>query len=495
MKNIMIQLNSTEKQQHKKLFVIWGITFLVLFPLLIVLGLLMRIKQGEMADISMSKFYSYMTLHGLGMAGVLFSIAIASLSYLIGTRYARLNLKIGYFVFIFIVIGVVGLSIGTLIGEFGAGWYMLYPLPFKGGYWTEWSVGVSFFSILILGVAWLIQCLHILYAIARQYGGFKNILGWQYFSKEAPKEELPSVILISTVSVLASIFAVLAGAVMVILFLLQFFEPSLEFDPLVMKNIIFFFGHTIVNATMYIGVAWLYALLPEFTGRDWKVSKLVVIAWNATFFFILFAYFHHMYMDFAQPLTFQYLGQMASYLSSIPATAVTMFGVIGQFYRSKVKWTFVPVMFLLGVAGWAIGGFAAVVDSTIAINKVFHNTLWVPAHFHTYMLMGIVLIILAFLYYISANEKPENDIKPGLGFWLFVGGSYGFIIMFYLGGLKSIPRRFSDYAGIDTKVIHETGALLAQISVVFICILLIGLLGMYASLFKRLLKSLKISAA
>lgn len=487
----MIQINTAEKQQHKKLFVIWGITFLILFPFLITLGLLMRIKQGEIVDISMSKFYSFMTLHGLGMAGVLFSIALASLFYLLGTRYTNLNVRLGYYVFYGVVIGVVGLVIGTLIGEFGAGWYMLYPLPFKGAYWTDWSLGVTFFSILILGISWLILCLHILFAVAKQYCGFSNIMGWQYFSKTEPKEDLPAIILITTVSVLASVFAVLAGAVMDLLFILQYFEPSLSLDPLMMKNIIFFFGHTIVNATMYIGIAWLYAILPEFTHRDWKVTKLVVIAWNATFFFILFAYFHHLYMDFVQPLTLQYLGQFASYFSSIPATAVTMFGVIGQFYRSKVRWSIVPTMFLLGVAGWAIGGFAAVVDSTIAINKALHNTLWVPAHFHTYMLMGIVLIIFAFLYYFSTGENTENDIKPGWDFKLFITGSYGFLLMFYFGGLYSIPRRFSDYAGVNTQSVHETGTLLAKIAVVFIVLLLIGLLSMYGGLIKRLLSNQK----
>ncbi len=487
----MIQVDIAEKQQHKKLFVTWSITFLILFPVLITLGFLMRAKQGQLIDISMNKFYSFMTLHGLGMAGVLFSIAIASLYYLIGTRYARLSIKTGYFAYYFIVIGVEGLVIGTLIGEFGAGWYMLYPLPFKGAYWTEWSIGMSFFSILILGVAWLIQCLHILIELSRNYGGFKNMIGWQYFSKNSPVKELPSIVLISTISLLASVFAVLAGAVMDILFLMQYFEPSLELDPLMMKNIIFFFGHTIVNATMYLGIAWLYALLPEFTKRDWKVTKLVVIAWNCTFFFILFAYFHHLYMDFVQPMSLQYIGQFASYFSSIPATAVTMFGVIGQFYRSKTRWSMVPTMFLLGVAGWAIGGFAAVVDSTITINKVLHNTLWVPAHFHTYMLMGIVLIIFAFLYYISANENTDNDIKPGLSFWVFMGGSYGFLLMFYLGGLYSIPRRFSDYAGIDTSAVRETGTTLAQIAAFSVLILLIALLSMYVKLIKRLFHSLK----
>lgn len=485
----MIQITPLEKKQQKKLVTIWSITFLTLFPILITLGLLMRLNQGEEINLKANTFYALMTLHGLGMAGVLFSIAFAALWYLISTRYARLLVGVGYFVYFLILIGVVALTIATLIGKFGPGWYLLYPLPFIGTSWKPWSTGLSIISIIILGIAWLIGMLHLLYALAKAYGGITHLLGWQYLGKKEVQQDLPPIVLISTISLVPGVMAFLAGAVMLILYLLQYFEPSLTFDPLLLKNLTFFFGHTLVNITLYCGVGWVYALLPEFTGREWKTNKVVVYSWNATFFFILFAYFHHLYMDFVQPMPLHYAGQIASYLSAIPATAITMFGVIAQLYHSKIKWSVIPLMFLLGTAGWAIGGFAAVVDSTIAINKVLHNTLWVPAHFHTYMLMGIVLFIFAFLFYISSENKGySTDIKTKLGFWIFVIGAYGFLTMFYLGGLNSVPRRYSDYKGIPIQSTHQTGVLLSQIAVVFIIVLLAGLLLMYISLFSKLLK-------
>lgn len=231
-------------------------------------------------------------------------------------------------------------------------------------------------------------------------------------------------------------------------------------------------------------------LLPEFTGREWKTNKLLVYAWNATFFFILFAYFHHLYMDFVQPLPFQYVGQILSYLSAIPATVVTMFGVISQLYHSKIKWSIIPLMILLGMAGWAIGGFAAVVNSTIAINSILHNTLWVPAHFHTYTLMGIALFIFAFIFYLFSEKSIGSGEKlEKTGFWLFVSGSYGFLLMFYLGGLQSIPRSYARYAGLYVNDMHTTAVHLAQISSLFIILLLIGLFMMYFSLGVKLFKA------
>ena len=486
----MIALSLNEKKQQKKLAAVWGMTFIIAFPLLITLGLLMRLGQGELINTAPNDFYVYMTLHGLGMIGVLFSIAFSGLWYLLSTRYIKLNIKMGYFIFITILISIVGLVIGTLIGKFGPGWYMLYPLPFSNaGSWSAWSILVSSISLLVLGLAWIIGIFHVLSVMAKEYGGYANILGWQYLKKEKPKRELPPVIMITAIALIPNILAVIAAAILIIMFIMQVFEPSLAFDALTMKNLVMFYGHTIANCTMYMAVGWVYLLLPEFTGRKIAVNKVLVLSWNATFFFITLAFFHHMYMDFVQPLPFQYLAQVVSYASAVPATAITMFTVISQLYHSRVKWGVVPLMFLIGIAGWAIGGFSAVVDSTIAFNTVLHNTLWVPAHFHTYMLMGVVPFIFGYLYYIfSSKNNLDGGKLTKFGFWIFAIGAYGFLILFYLGGLNSIPRRYSSYSAVQIDHISSFGALLAVIAVWFISLLSVGLLIMYFTLFVRMFK-------
>lgn len=485
----MITIDPIEVKKHKGLAITWGVTFLIVFPLLITLGLLMRMNQGNMIQLSPMSFYAIMTLHGLGMAGTLFSLALSALWYLNGTRYVKLNLRIGYIVYGAILIGLAGLTIGTLIGKFGPGWYMLYPLPFVGATWAHWSIGVAVVSLIILGLAWLLGILHLLYALAKEYGGFGNLLGFQYFSRKKREKELPPLVMITAVSLIPGVLGFLIGAALLIMYLMQFFEPALSFNVLLLKNMVMFFGHIIVNITMYCAVGWVYALLPEFTGREWKTDKVLVASWDATLLFITFAYFHHLYMDFAQPSSLQYLGQIISYFSAIPATAITMFGVIAQLYHSKIKWGIVPLLFLFGMAGWAIGGFAAVVDSTININIIMHNTLWVPAHFHTYLLMGVVLFIFGFLFYLFSGEEDRSADKVAkAGFWTFLAGGYGFVVMFYLGGMNSVPRRFSSYSGIQINSTSAIGALLARIAVLFIILLLIGLLIMYVSLFIKLIK-------
>lgn len=482
----MIQIEEKEIKKHKRLILVWSITLLVLFPAFIVLGMLMRLHQGEWAHFGPNTFYAIMTMHGLGMAGILFSFSAAGLTYLIGKKYAHINVKFSYFIYALFVAGMLLLAYGTLMRGFAAGWYLLYPLPFLGrGAWQASATFISIIALLILGVSWLLQSVQVVYAIAKEYGGLSKIFAFQYLKKEKPKKELPPIVLISSVSLIPGILSYIAAAVMLIMYLMQNLNPALSFDPLLMKNLTFFFGHMIVNITLYCGIGWVYTLLPKYTGREWKLTKVTVIAWLATFIFIIFAYFHHLYMDFAQGNGFQYAGQVASYLSAVPATAVSMFGVIAQLYRSKVKWTVVPLSFLFGCMGWAIGGFAAVVDSTIAMNRVLHDTLWVPAHFHTYLLMGAVLFIFGFLFYLASERRGYVDVKPRFGFWAYVIGSYGFLLMFYLGGMDSVPRRFANYKSLIGTT-HMEGMHLAQIAVIFICLLLLGLLFMYFRIFKGL---------
>lgn len=485
----MGHLKSVEIKNQRRLIVTWSITFLVLFPFLIFLGFLLRIGQGEMTKLLLKNFYSLMTFHGIGMVTLLFSFSLAILWYLISTRFAKLNLLVGYFLYATLLIAMVGLTIGILIGKFGTGWHMLYPLPFRNATWLAWSAGVSIISLIILGTAWLVSISHILYSLSKEFGGIPNLLGWQYLRKKDNRKELPPIILITTISLIPVLLEFMVGAVMLFMYLFQFIEPALKFDPFMLGNITIFFGNTFINTTLFCGVGWVYLLLPEFTGREWKTDKVLVYFWNATFLLILLAYIQNLYIDFVKSFSTQYTRQMFAYVSAAPATIITIAGAIVQFYQAKIKWMVIPLMFLSGIAGWAIGGFTAFVESIMAFHKVLNNTMWVPAHLHTTMLLGLTLFIFSFLFYlISDREKQSVSKVAKFGFWLFVAGGYGFVLTLYIEGVDSIPRRYARYTGIGIKSMHDTAVLQAQISVFFVIILFIGLFMMSFSLFSKLRK-------
>src|SRR6185312_3096805 len=110
-----------------------------------------------------------------------------------------------------------GLTIGILIGKFGPGWFLLYPLPFKSGTWLSWSAGVTIISLIVVGIAWLIGILHLLYRLAKEFGGFRNLLGWQYLRKKEVEKELPPMVAVATISLVPALLAFIVGAVMLVM--------------------------------------------------------------------------------------------------------------------------------------------------------------------------------------------------------------------------------------------------------------------------------------
>ncbi len=458
------------------------VPFVVVLPLvfivLLLLGFTMRANQGDILNISPDLFYAIMTLHGLGMAGTAAVGGLAGLLYLL-SRYVDINPKVGGFLFFGYLVTVVGLITATLIGKFGPGWYVLYPLPFlSNGVWPNWSVGLAIISLIFLGVAVLIVNLEMFRAMVSKYG-LKNSLGWQFFSGKG--EYVPPIIIITMAGVvLPGILTTLVGAALLMLYLLKWINPGLNLDPLLIKNMIFIWGHTLVNITMYMGVAIVYEIMPEFTGRPWKSNKYVALAWNATFFIVLLAVFHHLYMDFVQPLPFQITGQTFSYLATVPSTVVTVMGFIGQVYKSGIKWSFVPLSFFIGITGWLVGGYAAVIDATIVVNNQFHNTLWVPAHFHTYFLLGFYPILWGFLYYAIGSAR---ETLAKFGFSSYVIGGIGFLLMFYVAGALGVPRRYAEYSTIPVEFIRDTAQALPKVAVLFILYVIFGFLILTFSIF------------
>ncbi|HRO66209.1 MAG TPA: cbb3-type cytochrome c oxidase subunit I [Pseudobdellovibrionaceae bacterium] len=444
-----------------------GLTF-TLFPALVLMGMFMRAIQAERLSSAQGWFYPIMTLHGIGMAGLWWVAALACASRVLA-KYTNPSEKISRFAIYGTVMGVLLLFACVFLGRFAAGWYFLYPLPFKGN-WPAWSSITFLLSLTVLGSTWLVWTLDLLLSIARKYS-LSEALGWHYIrGKTSP--EVPPVVLITTVSLIAGVACLLSGVIVLVLYFYELLA-HVNNDALLMKNLTFFFGHLLVNLSLYLAVGVIYDVFPHYTGRPWKSNKVVAIAWNAVLAIVIFAYFHHLYMDFAQPTSFQYIGQIASYMSSIPSAVVTVFGAMALVYRAPVKWNLGFSLLFLGMLGWGIGGIGAVIDSTIAVNSKFHNTLWVPAHFHTYMIEGLVLMVLGYFYHYCQEKAQitENLKLQKITIALFLIGGYGFLLMFYLSGARSVPRRFALY---PSELSH--GVFYSQISLFFISLFLLGLI-------------------
>jgi len=107
-----------------------------------------------------------------------------------------------------------------------------------------------------------------------------------------------------------------------------------------------------------------------------------------------------------------------------------------------------PMLYAIGfVFLFALGGVTGVVISQAAVDRLYHDTYYVVAHFHYVMSLGAAFAILGGLYYwigkMSGRQYPEwlGQIQ----FWtMFVGTNLTFFPQHFLGR-QGMPRRYIDY--------------------------------------------------
>lgn len=467
-----IEMSDSETRSVNRLTLFWVVTLLVLFPILILLGMTLRAAQSSLLPIvSAERFYSILTFHGLGMVGLWFTAAMAGVCVEI-RKYVRLRMWANWTAYLGTLLGVVLLGASTLIGKYGPGWYFLYPLSITpNGVWQDWATYAFLAGNAVLGVAWTVWCTDVLWGIARRYS-MTAALSWHYITGK-PGPEVPPFVMIVAVSMIVNLAGLISAVIMLALYGLELVGITDVSDALLMKNLLFLFGHILVNVVMYLGVGLLYELLPEYAGRPWKNGRWTAVAWNSILVLIVIAYFHHLYMDFAQMRVVQVIGQVSSYGLAIPSAVVSIYGTLALVWKARMRWSMASLMMYCGILGWCVGGIGALIDSTIAFNTKFHNTLWVPAHFHTYFLVGVVLMILGVVFHLceKLSGVPENLWRSRLSVGLILGGGYGFVLMFYLGGALSIPRRYALY-----HEVISSGTMLAGVALVFISLVLAGVL-------------------
>jgi len=409
---------------------------------MMLLGLIMRLAQAEWIDIEPNFFYVSMTMHGAGMVGIAGLSGAAAMWYFV-RRHVPVSTGVFLANLVFFLIGAVLILGSGFIGGFAGAWIFLYPLPaHSGALWSVNAAAAYMAGLLVIGVGFLLLHLDIIRGIVSVYGGLGAGLGVkQAFGLAPEKDGPPPAVTASTMASIANIAGIVIGAVVLVLSLVNLYVPSFTFNALVAKNLIYYFGHTFINVTIYMAVIAVYEILPVYTHRPWKTNRAFYFGWVLSTVLVLTVYTHHLFMDFAMPTWALVAGQIISWPNGLPVLLVTTFGALTNVYRSGLKWNVAAALVFVGVAGWAIGVIPAIADGTIAVNSVMHNTQWVPGHFHTYLLLGTVAMVLGFMTYLT---KPQPRYGVGwLGFWLYLIGGSIFVLAFLAAGSASVPRRYA----------------------------------------------------
>lgn len=445
-------------------FNLYIITSFVLFLAMMLLGLTMRLSQATWYTIDAAMFYKILTMHGAGMVGTMGAASTAVMWYFL-RKYVRLHTWAFLTNFVFFLLGALCIVAAVFVGDYAGGWTFLYPLPTMSmNLWTNGSAALFMGGYLLIGVGMLIFYLDAAAGIIKVYGNLGRALGVQWLFKGTVPADHPKAVVASSMVIIANGIGILVGAVILVVYILNIFNPELQIDALLAKNMIYWFGHMYINATIYMGVIAVYELLSRYSGRAYTISRPFIWSWTVSCIFVIIVYPHHLLMDSVQPNWMQIMGQIVSHGAGFPVFLVTTFGALTNIYRSGMKWKMPVALLILSIFGWAAGIVPAMLDGTIAVNKLMHNTQWVPGHFHFYLLLGVLPMVLGLCYHVVSRNLSESSRNLGskVAFPLYLIGGLTFTWAFLWAGSISVPRRFAEHVPmwLTTDQMGSVGAIL-----------------------------------
>ncbi|MBZ0146747.1 MAG: cbb3-type cytochrome c oxidase subunit I [Pseudorhodoplanes sp.] len=453
----------------------------IVFLLMMLLGLAMRMAQGGLIDVPPDIFYQIMTAHGTGMVGAA-GLAGAAIMWFFLHHHVRPSFSVYWLFLALFIVGVALILGGIFVGGFAGAWTFLYPLPARAGaVWGEHAAFSFVAGLLCIGVAFLLFYLDVARAIIGRYRNLANALGLPMLFGSEQTDIPPPAIVASTAVLIINTAALVVGAVILTVTAVNLYMPSFAIDPLLAKNMIYFFGHVFINATIYMAVIAVYEIIPAYTRRPWKTSKVLLAGWAATLFMALAVYPHHLFQDAVMPGWMLVMGQVLSFASGIPVIVITTYALLAYIHHSGIKWDLASALLTLGVFGWAGGIVPAVIDGMIVVNKVMHNTLWVPGHFHFYLLLGMVAMMFGFAAWLVQGEKPSPAfaLSHKVAFVGFLIGGLGLVATFLYAGKESVPRRWAvhlpEWTGQD-----RLGSIFAVVVIIAAAIIAVRYLRRFA---------------
>jgi cytochrome c oxidase subunit I len=465
-------------------------TLLASTAIFLVAGLLggaLRQSQAGIDRFSPSTWYAIMTAHGLaafvGWAG----FALMGASWWVleesGFPLRRSGAVLAEITYWSMVIGVAGVVVTTLAMGFGGSWVFLYPLPFdSAGQWTELATGLFAASVLCVGVSILAWCASILVTVlspaSHGRGGSLGArlgatLGFGYVSPRfaTTRQPVPFALIPLTVIAIDMIIATIPFAALLVEMIVQAIDPSVGIDPLLAKGVLWWFGHPVVYLLLFPAVALLYHLVPKYAGRPLVAGRLIVAAWLIAVVVNVIIGAHHMYLDFpsgsAQPVISTMMQPLT--FAIVTPSALSLYSLCATIWGTKLKWT-IPMQFLfVAMCSWLIAGLQGLINATIVLDLVVHNTLWIVGHFHNMALLNIGLVILAAMYAFIPDLIGRPWYSERLARWhlvLTTVGGYGSVIPWLIQGLDGAPRRWA--------VLPDRYATLTDIALPFVALLFVG---------------------
>ncbi|MDB6081388.1 MAG: cyoB, partial [Chlamydiia bacterium] len=432
-----------------------GAMYIIVASVMLLKGVMdaamMRMQQAvSVGDVqgflSADHYQQVFSAHGTTMIffvgmGVVFGLLNLIVPLQIGARdvaFPFLN-SLSFWLF---VVGAFLVNLSLVVGEFSATGWLAYP-PLSGLKYSP-GVGVDYWiwSTQIAGVGSLLSGINFLVTILKMRCPGMTLMKMPIFVWSA----LASMVLV--IFAFPILTATLAMLSLDRLLDMHFFTSDFGGNPMMYINLIWAWGHPEV----YILILPAFGVFSEVVSvySQKRLFGYVSMVWAiiAITFLSFIVWLHHFFTMGAGANVNAFFGIMTM-LIAVP-TGVKVFNWLITMFRGRIQFT-TPLLWFLGfVESFTIGGMAGVLLSIPGIDFQTHNSLFLIAHFHSMILVGVLFGFFAgFTYWfpkITGFKLNERIGRYAVWCW-FVGFLAAFVPLYILG-LMGATRRLDHYDAI-----------------------------------------------